>query len=85
MNASYGPFQSFPADDGEQMAEHKFKIGQMVFYHPHRGIVPVDAPTRSPYQITARLPPMGGEFQYRIKSANEEHERAASESELRSV
>jgi hypothetical protein len=67
------------------MADHKFKIGQMVFYHPRRGIVPIDAPTRSPYQITARLPQIDGEFQYRIKSIHEEHERAASESELRPV
>jgi hypothetical protein len=28
---------------------------------------------------------MNGEFQYRIKSANEQHERVASESELRAV
>ena len=67
------------------MADHKFKIGQMVFYHPRRGIVPIDAPTSSPYQITARLPPISGEFQYRIKSPEEEHERAASESELHAV
>jgi len=33
----------------------------------------------------ARLPPMGGEFQYFIKSQFEEHERAASERELRPV
>ena len=65
------------------MADHKFKIGQMVFYHPRRGIVPIDAPTRSPYQITARLPPMDGEFQYRIGSGEEQHERVGSERELR--
>jgi hypothetical protein len=65
------------------MADHKFKIGQMAFFHPRsRG---VDASTRSPYQITARLPPTDGEFQYRIKSIHEEHERAASENELRPV
>jgi hypothetical protein len=65
------------------MAEHKFKIGQMVLFHPHsRGI---DAPRHLPYEITARLPPTDGEFQYRIKSIHEEHERVASESELRTV
>ena len=64
------------------MAEHKFKIGQMVFYHPQDRLI--DA-SRSPYQITARLPPMGGEFQYFIKSQFEEHERAASERELSPV
>jgi hypothetical protein len=65
------------------MAEHKFKIGQMVFFHPKlRG---VDAQTNRPFQITARLPPLDGEFQYRIRSPFEEHERAASERELRAV
>ena len=53
------------------MAEHKFKIGQMVFFHPKSRLI--DAPTKSPYQITARLPPTDGEFQYRIKSIHEEH------------
>jgi hypothetical protein len=67
------------------MAEHKFKIGQMVFYHPRRGIVPIDAPTNRPFQIIQRLPLTDGEFQYRIRSAFEEHERVASESELRAV
>jgi hypothetical protein len=66
------------------MAEHKFKIGQMVYYHRKGSIIGLTAPT-SPFQITARLPPTGGEFQYRIKNANEEHERGASESELRAV
>ena len=65
------------------MAEHKFKLGQMVYYHPKGRVI--DAPTRSPYQITARLPPMDGEPQYRIRTPYEEHERAASESELRAV
>jgi len=65
------------------MAEHRFKIGQMVFFHPRsRG---VDASGRSHYQITARLSPTDGEFQYRIKSIHEEHERAARENELRPV
>jgi len=65
------------------MADHKFKIGQMVFYHPRDRLI--DA-SRSPYQITARLPsPDDGEPLYRIKSVHEEHERAASESELRPV
>jgi hypothetical protein len=48
-------------------------------------VVPVDAPVRSAYQITARLPPMDGEFQYRIKNTQEEHERAAGENQLRAA
>jgi len=34
------------------------------------------------YQVTKQLPHDGHEFEYRIKSANEEHERVARESEL---
>jgi len=64
------------------MAEHKFKIGQMVFYLPGRYL---GASSSWPYQIMHRLPPSAGEYQYRIKSAYEEHERVASESELRAV
>jgi hypothetical protein len=65
------------------MAHHKFKIGQMVFFYPRsRG---ADVPRSRPFQITARLPAMEGEYQYRIRSPFEEHERAAAESELRVV
>ena len=65
------------------MANHTFKIGQMVFFHPK--VPGVDAPTNRPFQITVRLPSPDGEPQYRIRSAYEEHERAAGESELRPV
>src|SRR5436190_1249561 len=34
------------------------------------------------YEITKRLPENNGEFEYRIKSMNEPHERVARESEL---
>ena len=34
------------------------------------------------YEITKQLPHNGREFEYRIKSANESHERVALESEL---
>jgi hypothetical protein len=48
------------------MAEHKFRIRQMVFFHPRDRTI-------------------GGEFQYRIRGTHEQHERAATESELRPV
>jgi len=63
------------------MTDHRFKIGQMVFFHPRWRRV--DAHRKTPYQITARLPPTEGELQYRIRSAFEGDERAASERELR--
>jgi hypothetical protein len=36
-------------------------------------------------EVTRQLPHNGSEFEYRIKSANEEHERVARESELTRV
>ena len=63
------------------MAEHKFKIGQLVYFHPQRSRLVAGAPA-GPYQITKRLPAVDGEFQYAIRSAYEDHERVAMESEL---
>ncbi len=37
------------------------------------------------YEIIKKLPQSDGEFEYRIKSMNEPHERVARESELRGV
>lgn len=65
------------------MSEHRFKIGQMVFFHPKSG--QIEAPTKRHFQIIARLSPTDGEPQYRIKSVHVEHEFAASERELRAV
>ena len=60
------------------MAEYKFKIGEAVYYHPKLSI---DAP-RGAYQIIRRLPTAEGEFQYVIRSVNEDRQRVAKESEL---
>jgi hypothetical protein len=57
---------------------HKFHLGQMVAYHPQKGIWAA----RSAYIVTAKLPEREGEFEYRIRSALEEHERLVRESEL---
>jgi len=37
------------------------------------------------YEVTKQLPESSGEFEYRIKSVNEPHERVVRESELRGV
>lgn len=66
------------------MAEYKFKIGQVVYFHPKKSKVSSNAPSGS-YQIIRRLPAMDGEFQYVIRSAYEDHERIAREGELTSV
>jgi hypothetical protein len=64
------------------MAEHRFKIGQAVYFHPKKSRLAFRAPV-SPYQIIKRFPTTGGEFEYAIKSAYEDNERVAKESELR--
>jgi len=63
------------------VAEHKFKIGQVVYFRPKISSAPLFA-SSGPYQITRRLPAAEGEFQYVIRSTNEDHERVAKESEL---
>jgi hypothetical protein len=60
------------------MPSHKFHVGESVTVLP--------AITRNVpggvYEVTKQLPHNGREFEYRIKSANEAHERVARESEL---
>jgi hypothetical protein len=58
---------------------HKFKIGQSVTYTSR----PFAAGSASGvYKITQLLPPEGDDFQYKIKSDTEPHERVAKESQL---
>jgi hypothetical protein len=59
---------------------HKFHIGQLVEFRPKKGS-PVSS-ARGAYEILKQLPERDSELQYRIKSAVEQHERVASESEL---
>ena len=66
------------------MAEYKFKIGQVVYFHPKKSKLPSNAPFGS-YQIIRRLPATDGEFQYVIRSAYEDNERIAREGELTRV
>jgi hypothetical protein len=60
------------------MAEYKFKIGETVYFHPK---LPIDA-SRGAYQIIRRLRTAEGEFQYVIRSVNEDRQRVAKENEL---
>ena len=66
-----------------RVTEHKFKIGQLVNFHPKGARrAQLDA-APGPYQITKRLPAAeGGEFQYEIRNTLEEYNRVARESEL---
>jgi hypothetical protein len=58
------------------MANHKFKVGQMVDFIPSRSGVP--ASVRA-YKILRLLPQEGGEPLYRIKTIAEAFERIASQ------
>jgi hypothetical protein len=60
------------------MAEHKFKIGERVYFHSRSQR---EAP-RGLYQIIKRLPAANGQYQYVIRSEYEGHQRVAKESEL---
>jgi hypothetical protein len=60
---------------------HKFHVGQLVQLIPS---ISRNVPGGS-YEIIKKLPERDGEFEYRIKSMNEPHERAARESELTGV
>ena len=61
------------------MASHKFHVGEILSLRP---VVSRNVPGGA-YEVTKQqLPHNGREFEYRIKSASEEHERVALESEL---
>ena len=59
------------------MPSHKFQVREIVSFRPVGRIVPSGA-----YEVIKQLPHNGREFEYRIKSASEEHERVAGKSEL---
>jgi hypothetical protein len=60
------------------MSAHKFKIGDTVFVKAARNLnIPGGA-----YVVIARLPERDGDFEYRVRSSREPHERVMTESEL---
>ena len=61
------------------MAYHKFRPGQRVTLAAN--VINRRAIGGS-YVVTKELPERDGEFEYRIRSASESHERIARESEL---
>jgi hypothetical protein len=60
------------------MPSHKFHVGESVILRP---AISRNVPG-GVYEVTKQLPHDGREFEYRIKSVNEEHERVAREGEL---
>ncbi len=68
-----------PTSSENPMPPHKYKAGQDVYFNPPKGAV---LGSSQRYRILRLLPVEGGEVRYRIKSAAEEFERVARESEL---
>jgi hypothetical protein len=63
------------------MPTYKFKIGETVFLKPSRGLnLPGGA-----YIVIKKLPEHDGEFEYRVRSSYEPHERVMRESQLRAA
>lgn len=61
------------------MNTHKFSVGQTVYF---TGALVGRSNAGSSYRVVRLLPPDGGDYQYRIKSAGEAYERVAKESQL---
>lgn len=58
---------------------HLYQIGETVTFDPRNGN------RRNPlgeFSVLAQMPPSGDEFQYRIKSAKESHQRVVTEHQL---
>jgi hypothetical protein len=67
-----------------QLSDHRFKVGQSVRY-----LYSIGGLKRQPgwdvYKITQLLPAEGDDHLYRVKSADEPHERVPRETELECV
>jgi hypothetical protein len=61
------------------MLEHKFRVGQVMNFTPHRT---VDPGSRGRYTIVRLLPIEGRVLQYRVRSSTDGHERVVQENEL---
>jgi hypothetical protein len=60
-------------------AEHKFRLGRSVML---QSTIFNRNAARGAYEIMAQLPERDGQFEYRIKSRGEPHERVVKESDL---
>jgi len=78
-NSHQGERAGSDAGMGCPMPSHKFHVGESVTVLP---AISRNVPG-GVYEVTKQLPHNGREFEYRIKSASEEHERVVRESEWR--
>jgi hypothetical protein len=80
-SAAKAELEALAAMEGS-VQDHKFKVGQSVSFTSGpfgRG------GTNGIYKVVQLLPLEGDDFQYRIKSASEPHERVVKESQLNRV
>lgn len=61
------------------MTNHKFKVGEMVEFHPGGSYL---AKTRGQYEVIRLMPAEGDGFQYRVKNTTDGHERVVHEGQL---
>jgi hypothetical protein len=73
---------SVPPPASTHEAGHRFKLGRSVLLQSTT--FNRDA-ARGAYEVIALLPEREGQFEYRIKSRGEPHERVAKESDLSSA
>jgi hypothetical protein len=64
-----------PSDNAR---DHKFQVGQTVYYTTGPG----SSGRSDAFKVIQRLPPEGGDYQNRIKSAHEPFDRVVKEGEL---
>jgi hypothetical protein len=68
------------------LSDHRFKVGQSVTYsYGIGGLRRQPTGSGGIYKIMRLLPAEGDERLYRVKSADERHERVAKETELERV
>lgn len=61
------------------MTPYKFSVGQKVSFHPDERSL---AHLRGGYSVVRRLPSINRDWQYRVKSDRDTHERIVLESQL---
>jgi hypothetical protein len=61
------------------MSRHLYNVGEAVVLIPHWGHY---LKTPGDYVVSAQMPPLGNELQYRIKCASEPYERVVAEHQL---
>ena len=61
------------------MSRHLYKVGEAVTLTPHSGNYLKAA---GAYVVSAQMPPLGDELQYRIKCVSEPYERVVAEHQL---